>query len=268
MKKYILTIIICGIIFTSIGVFAGSYNAKQISYTPSDNTWKVSNVKDAIDDIKDKGVYKKVCTKVSGTDLAVGSKYECNPSLDGETKYNFYVLRTEGNAVKLIMERNITDTVGSARTMNWQTAMDFFRNGAGKNLGWKTAVELPRAQDIADAVGNTGWKTAEKDYNGWFCLETNKQDTTTNPYCYNNTQKTEWLWNYTRECADWHCSNSLDSNYAYGYWTGDMVSKQLDTTARVWDVIRGGHLYSASVSNAASRGVRPVITLSKSNLSN
>ena len=266
MKKIILTAIISGLICGSIGVFAGSYNAKQISFTPEDNTWKVNTVGSALDDIKKNGTSKKICTKLDGESLAVGSKYECNPSLDGETKYNFYVLRVEGNAVKLIMERNITDEVGSNRTSDWKTAMNFFRNGTGKSLGWKTQVELPRAQDIADAVGNTGWKTAEKDYNGWFCLETNKQDTTTNPYCYNNTQKTEWLWNYTRECADWHCSNSLDSNYAYGYWTGDMVSKQLDTTAPAWNVGRSGNLGTDTVSDTASYGVRPVITISKSNI--
>ena len=154
------------------------------------------------------------------------------------------------------------------KIMDWKTAMNFFRNGAGKNLNWKTGVELPRAQDIADAVGNTSWNLQDKDYNGWFCLETNKQDTTSYPYCYNNTQKTGWLWNYTRECADWKCSNSLDSNYAYGYWTGDMVSKQLDTTARALGVSREGYLRGDSVSITAYDGVRPVITVSKANLSN
>ena len=44
--------------------------------------------------------------------------------------------------------------------------------------------------------------------------------TTSNPYCYNNTQKTEWLRNYTRECVNWKCSNTLDYGYAYGYWAG------------------------------------------------
>ena len=267
MKKFIIGLVIGLVIAGSIGVVAYTLNANQVSYTPSDKTWKVKTVEEAINDMKKNGTSKKVCTKVSGTDLAVGSKYECNPSLDGEAKYNFYVLRVDGNAVKLIMERNISDTVGSARTMNWQTAMNFFRNGAGKNLGWKVDVELPRAQDIADAVGNTGWNTAEKDYNEWFCLETNKKDTTSSPYCYNNTQNTQWLWNYTRECTDWKCSNSLDSNYAYGYWTGDMVSKQLDTTARAWFVFRFGDLSDTDVSDTANHGVRPVITISKSNIS-
>ena len=123
--------------------------------------------------------------------------------------------------------------------------------------------------------GNCAWKRGvyakksrvqDKDNKGWFCLETNKQDTTSNPYCYNNTQKTQWLWNYTRECADWKCSNSLDSNYAYGYWTGDMISKQLDTTARAWHVLRYGRLSRADVSDTSNNGVRPVITINKSNI--
>ena len=52
MKKTIITIIICGIVFTSIGVFAGSYRAKDILFEPSDTTWKVSNVEEAISDLK------------------------------------------------------------------------------------------------------------------------------------------------------------------------------------------------------------------------
>ena len=45
MKKIFLGIIIGGVIFGSLGVLAGSYNAKQISFTPNDATWNVKNVK-------------------------------------------------------------------------------------------------------------------------------------------------------------------------------------------------------------------------------
>ena len=53
MKKYIigfvLGIIVCGSIGT---VVALNYNAKNVSYTPSDENWNVNNVEDAIKDLK------------------------------------------------------------------------------------------------------------------------------------------------------------------------------------------------------------------------
>ena len=36
--------IVVGIITGTLGVAAGSYNAVQINYTPSDNTWNVHMV--------------------------------------------------------------------------------------------------------------------------------------------------------------------------------------------------------------------------------
>lgn len=52
-KKIIITFIISGIIFTSIGVYAASlYSAKDISYNKEN--WEVSNVNDALNDLKNK----------------------------------------------------------------------------------------------------------------------------------------------------------------------------------------------------------------------
>ena len=50
MKKGIIIGIIVGVLITSgVGVVAYSYNAKDVGYTPKDTTWKVNNVKEAID---------------------------------------------------------------------------------------------------------------------------------------------------------------------------------------------------------------------------
>ena len=54
IKNPIFTFILGAIIFGSIGsVVAYNYNAKDIGYTPSDNTWEVNNVGDALKDLKD-----------------------------------------------------------------------------------------------------------------------------------------------------------------------------------------------------------------------
>lgn len=50
-KKTIITVIICGIIFTSIGVYATNYFAKDVTYKSNDENWKVTNVNDALDDL-------------------------------------------------------------------------------------------------------------------------------------------------------------------------------------------------------------------------
>lgn len=49
MKKNIFFFILGAIIFGSIGsVVAYNYNAKDVSYTPSDDSWDVNNVEDAL----------------------------------------------------------------------------------------------------------------------------------------------------------------------------------------------------------------------------
>ena len=263
----VIVAFIFGILITStIGVVAYTINAKDVSFTPSNKNWKVTNVKEALDDINSKDLNKRICTLIEGNPLEIGSKYECNPNGDKTTKYNFFILKVDNDTVKLIMERNISDFVGSSKTMNWQSAMNFFRNGPGKNLNWIVNVELPRAQDIADAVGNTGWNLADKDYNGWFCLATRQQDyPNSSPWCGNQSEK-NFLYDYTKGCSGWGCNNSLDSNYAYGYWTGDPINKLLDNTARAWGVSHGGDLGTDVVSSSVYYSVRPVITISKSNI--
>ena len=51
-KNTIFSFIISGIIFGSIGIYATSlYNGKDISYTPTDASWEVNNVNDAINSL-------------------------------------------------------------------------------------------------------------------------------------------------------------------------------------------------------------------------
>ncbi len=47
-----LYIVLGLIIGASVGVVAYQYNAKDVAYTPSDNTWDVTNVESAIESLK------------------------------------------------------------------------------------------------------------------------------------------------------------------------------------------------------------------------
>ena len=263
-KKYIIPFIIGAIFSCSItGVIAYTFNASQITYKPKNDKWNITNVEEAINNLRIT-LNKNVCKLISGNPLEIGSKYECNPSLDGTTKYNFYILNVTNDTVKLIMERNISDFVGNSKTMNWQTAMNFFRNGAGTTLNWKVDVDLPEAQDIADAVGFTSWNLGEKNAdNGWFCLASKTQESQVDPWCGNQSAQ-NYLFDYTRDCNLRGCTNSLDSNYAHGYWTRDLISKTAQTN---WVVGWGGALGTLGYTTS-DYGVRPVITISKSNLRN
>ena len=53
MKKTVFAFLL-GVVLTgsTAGVVALNYNAKNIGYTPSDNSWNVNNVEDAIKDLK------------------------------------------------------------------------------------------------------------------------------------------------------------------------------------------------------------------------
>ena len=259
MKKNILFLIIGMIIMGGISAIAYQFSAKDISYTPSNSNWKVSNVKEAIDDIKMSGTTKKVCTLKSGDALTIGSMYECDPG-DG-VKRNFYVLEVRSDSVDLIMDRNITQGSGTT-TMTWNNAMKYIDNNNLKS-SWKDVnnVDLPKAQAIANAVGNSSWKAV--DNSSWWCLASHKQDSQSAPFC--NTEQAKaynWLYDYTRECNG--CSHNLGSTEAYGYWTRDLISG----ASNAWNVSRHGALDYNAVSDATYDGVRPVITLSKSNLSN
>ena len=75
LKKFVVIVVAVGIISGTLGVAAGSYSAKQMTYTPSDNTWKVNNVSDAIDDLK----FKKVSNNYSTEEQVIGTWIDGKP---------------------------------------------------------------------------------------------------------------------------------------------------------------------------------------------
>ena len=215
----------------------------------------------------------KFCALKSGKALAVGSKYECDPG-DG-TKRIFYVLAVNSNTVDLIMERNLSDTVGNFK-MAWSDAMAYFTTGAGASTkaSWKNVinVDLPSAQDIVDASliinPKENWSFDIKTAQGTaWCFGSHVLDQPSGPdYCPTSTaqQKASWLFDYTKNCGTRGCSHSLpqDGNYAWGYWSKDLVAND---SSFAWYVHGRGMLNRDPVSNT-NLGVRPVITVLKSSL--
>ena len=286
--KMVMCFMIGFILAGTIVYAAGGLTARNIGY--SDDTAKA-----ALDDLYKKAdrqsiEIKKVCQYQSegsfGAKGVVGAKYKCqlgseDKDTNGVIYRYFYILAVNNdNTVDLIMDRNITQGT-SYKTMTWMNAMDFFDNsnvagGLGTSIKEKWVnvldVDLPKAQDIANAVNNSSWKAETKNYDGWFCLGLKDQSSCA---AGNWTYATEagktavapykWLFNYTRDCAVFGCdsSTSLGSGEAYGYWTRDVVAQR--DAGQAWDVGRYGFLFRNPVNNEGS-GVRPVITLLKSNL--
>ena len=164
------------------------------------------------------------------------------------------------------MERKITDTVGSNKTISWSDATSFFdENHPGYNLKqtWITRVDevkLPDIQTIADVGGITGFDvTQHTDWSYFGKAYKNQSDLSARG-------NYKWLYDYARECLNGGCSNSLSSDYAYGYWTTELVANSNSSLA--WSVNRynNGGISDGPIDDADRCGVRPVITLSKSKL--
>ena len=263
LKSRIFLVIVCALVFTSIGVFADNdlLASRKVTYNDRRVDGALNELYQKAASINLEG--KKVCKLIDetyGSYLGIGSKYECEVATG--VKKNFYILKNNGREVTLIMERNITEGTNTT-TMTWNNAMKYVDNNNLRTT-WTNVldVDLPKAQAIANAVGNTNWYAG--DNNAWWCLETKQKDTSSLPYCYNNDGDLEtlWLWDYTRECTSWHCQHSLGTTEAYGYWTRDLISN----TVNAWYVDKIGILNYDPVSNSTLNGVRPVITVLQSNL--
>ena len=172
------------------------------------------------------------CTSTSGTvSYALGTSYTCDP---GDGPRTFYVLEDNGDSVSLIMNENIGSTVEWDESGNNAdgpvTALAYLEE---QTSSWTVDVSLPTGQQIADAVGNTSWTSGGS---------------------YISLSSAPWLY------------DNLDgetSTNSYGYWTSTPSSSN---SRSAWRVDYRGGLYGNSVDNTRS-GVRPVITVSKSQLS-
>ena len=159
----------------------------------------------------------------------------------------------EGNAtVNVILDHNTTARVAWNSTGS-NSEMKEVADALKKDTRtWKNTARLITANEIAKITEKTGFDASKKNQD-WFCLDTNQPDTTS--YCAKAQGKSKyaWLFDYTYECTNYGCNTSDLSTW--GYWT----------STSSWHVSRFGHLSNTNA-NYADSGVRPVITISKSNI--
>ena len=163
----------------------------------------------------------------------------------------------EGNAtVNVILDHNTTSKVAYNSTGN-NSEMKEVKTALEKDTStWKNTARLITANEVAKITGNTGFD-ANKENQSWFFLDSNNQTQIANS---TNKSKYAWLFDYTMDCTNYGCNKSDLSTL--GYWT---TTTKTGTTGAAWCVGSHGDL-GTTVVGLSGFGIRPVITISKSNV--
>ena len=162
----------------------------------------------------------------------------------------------EGNAtVNVILDHNTTANVAYNSTGSNSEMKEVKIALENDTKDWKNTARLITANEVAKITKHPTFDV-NKENQDWFYLDSNNLTLTVNS---TNKSKYAWLFDYTKECTNYGC-NKQDSS-TEGYWTS--TRKIGETT--IWHVNREGFL-SAHGMTLNCYGVRPVITISKSNI--
>ena len=166
----------------------------------------------------------------------------------------------EGNAtVNVILDHNTTANVAWNSTGNNSEMKEVKIKLEEDTKDWKNTARLITANEVAKITKHPTFD-ASKENQDWFCLDTNKPDTTNWCSKAQGTSKYAWLFDYTYDCTSYGC-NKADSS-TQGYWTS---TPKKDVSTIAWLVDIYGALRFDYV-GFTDRGIRPVITISKSNI--
>ena len=203
----------------------------------------------------------------------------------------FYAFNDDGkDTVNLILDHNTTALVAwnSSRssvngpkevldklksdTSSWQgtiTPANYTMDQTGKTSKAKYTIDyssykarLITADEVAQITGNTSWD--EKTASNYYYLDS--KTTTASTTCKSgDTSGCKYGWLYDRTytgCTKYGCLNNSDQ-VTSGYWT---ASSDAFISYYAWHVRYGANVSSNVVSDSSEDGVRPVITISKSQL--
>ncbi len=165
----------------------------------------------------------------------------------------------KSSKVNVILDHNTTAKVAWNSTGNNSEMKEAANALKTDTSNWKKDLNsrLIEANEVAKITGHQTFD-ASKTGQSWFYLDSNNQTQTASS---TNKSKYAWLFDYTDECTSFGC-NKADSN-TWGYWTSIPYK---DNSTYAWLVSSNGNLINGSVT-FTDTGVRPVITISKSNIS-
>ena len=193
----------------------------------------------------------KVCNKNDAVSTT-GTKTGC---------MKWYTFNDEGSktgTVNMILDHNTTVGVAYNSTGSNSEMKEVKTALESDTSTWDSSLKarLITANEIAKITGNTSFD--EKTSSDWFYLDSNNKTQVANS---TNKSKYSWLYDYTESCEEKGCN--IEDSSTTAYWTS---SSTVNRPKYVWIVYRFGTLDYSDVSNT-NRGIRPVITISKSIIS-
>ena len=194
-------------------------------------------------------VYGEKCTGYTEANSTTGTNSGC---------MKWYVFNDkEGNAtVNVILDHNTTANVAYNSTGS-NSEMKEVADALKKDTStWKNTARLITANEVAKITKHPTFNV-NKENQDWFYLDSNNLTLTVNS---TNKSKYAWLFDYTNECTSYGCNVSDSSTW--GYWTS---SPYKGNSTQAWRVVRNGYLGGNGVIFTGD-GIRPVITISKSNI--
>ena len=234
------------------------YNLKFKDYTVTKTNGKVTVKKNESKKPEEVKVYEngtaiyynpttgEKCTESESVSLT-GTKSGC---------MKWYTFNDEegNNSVNLILDHNTTAKVAWNSSGNNSEMKEVAPALESDTKDWKNTARLITANEVAKISGNTNFNLGQD----WFYLGSNNQS--------DDSKRSNYGWLYDRTsdyCKNLGCLNNADQD-TRGYWTSNA---NISDSASAWLVYRLGVLYNGPVSDPASHGVRPVISVSKSIIS-
>ena len=196
---------------------------------------------------------------VSGEKCKSSEAVSTTGTKSGCMKWYVFNDKEENATVNVILDHNTTANVAWNSTGNNSEMKEVKIALENDTKDWKNTARLITANEVAKITGNPDWD-ASKENQTLFCLDTNQSDGTNHCAKTKGTSKYTWLFDYTSVCTDYGCNISDSSNW--GYWTSIPYK---DNTINVWVVNSYGSLTLDYVTRTVV-GIRPVITISKSNI--
>ncbi len=220
----------------------------------------------------------------TGSKCTAGQAVSTSGTKDGCMKwYTFNDAGNKASTVNLILDHNTTAAVAwnstgsnttgpseiltqlASDTNSWAgvpTRSDSYSVNNGTStytINYSTyKARLITAAEIATITGNSSFNEATANWDAWFYLNSNNQThtaTTAGSSIY------AWLFDYTKWCIDYGCN--IEGTDNTGYWTSTALTGYSNSA---WFIYNRGNLHNYVVESSVNYGVRPVITIPKSNL--
>ncbi len=149
------------------------------------------------------------------------------------------------------------------RTDSYTATIDAIGNGYTINYEDYKA-KLISAEEVNSIVRNGNWDTSKE----WYYLDGAYSTSDTNGKWQTKVANSQgasnyaWLFNNLNGCENSGCDTDLSIEKENGYWTS---TPRIDVSNHVWGVYNIGTLYCRYL-NDSTRGIRPVITVKKSDI--